>query len=153
MGPKPKITLMAAGLAFITGLTAAAALAAQGDAIGDTQMCVRLSQISSTPVIDNKTILIEMRGRNRFKRIDLVSRCSGLKMANGFSHSTSTGDLCTTDPLRVIQPVGATCMIKQIVTISAEEAKELKSKKHGKAKDKGDDSTNEQETPTGADKG
>jgi hypothetical protein len=56
-------------------------------------------------------------------------------MANGFSHSTSTGDLCTSDPLRVIEPVGATCMIKQIVTISPAEAKLLQTKKNKKVKE------------------
>jgi len=76
-------------------------------------------------VIDDKTLLIKMRSKNSFKRIDLVGACPGLRMADGFSHTTSTNDLCTTDPLKVNEPVGATCMIKQIINISPAEAESL----------------------------
>jgi hypothetical protein len=134
-----KTLLVGAGLVCATAMATHSAQAA-GENIGDTQMCVQLSRIDSTPVIDNRTILIKMRAANSYKRIDLVSPCPGLRMANGFSHSTSTGDLCTTDPLRVVEPVGATCMIKQIVTISPEEAKALQSKDRRK-KDKVADTT------------
>ncbi len=105
-----------------------AAQAAKGDNIGDTQQCIRLQSIDETPVIDDKTILVRMKGGD-FKRIDLVNKCSGLKMQGGFSHSTSTNDLCTTDPLRVLEPIGATCLIEKIVTIDAAEAKALRARK------------------------
>jgi len=128
MGPTLKRYLVAAAVACAAGF-AASVVEAAGEKVGDTQMCVPLVNIESTPVIDNKTILIKMREKNGFKRIDLMGPCSGLYMANGFSHTTSTNDLCTSDPLRVNEPVGATCMIKQIVTISAAEAKGLQSRK------------------------
>ena len=96
--------------------------------IGDTQQCIRLQSIDETPVIDDKTILVRMKG-GEFKRIDLLNKCSGLKMQGGFSHATSTNDLCTTDPLRVLEPVGATCLIEKIVNIDAAEAKALRARK------------------------
>jgi hypothetical protein len=107
-------------------IAACAALAAQaaGDKVGDTQTCVPLQFIDSSPVIDDKTILLKMKGGG-YKRIDLLNKCSGLHMQRGFAHSTSTNDLCTSDPLRVLEPVGATCMIDKIVTIDKAEAKEL----------------------------
>jgi hypothetical protein len=135
-----KALLVGASLICATTMATQNAQAA-GENIGDTQMCVQLSRIDSTPVIDNRTILIKMRASNSYKRIDLVSACPGLRMANGFSHSTSTGDLCTTDPLRVIEPVGATCMIKQIVTISPEEAKALQTKDRRKKEKPADTAT------------
>jgi hypothetical protein len=102
--------------------------AAKGDNLGDTQQCIRLSSVDETPVIDDRTIAVRMKGGG-YKRIDLVNKCSGLKMQGGFSHSTSTNDLCTTDPLRVLEPVGATCLIDKIVTIDAAEYKELRKRK------------------------
>ena len=92
-----------------------------------TQQCIPLQYINQTPVIDNKTILVEMKGR-KFKRIDLVNKCSGLKFEGGFSHSTSTNQLCKQDALKVLRS-GNVCLIKQIVDITQEEAKALKSKK------------------------
>jgi len=67
-----------------------------------------------------------MRG-NKFKRIDLLNRCSGLKIEGGFSYSTSINQLCIQDTLRVLR-AGTTCMIKQIVDITPEEAQALKDK-------------------------
>ena len=91
-----------------------------------TQQCIPLQYINQTPVIDSKTILVEMKG-NKFKRIDLVNKCSGLKFEKGFSHSTSINKLCKQDTLRVLRS-GSICLIKQIVDITKEEAKALKSK-------------------------
>ncbi|TAL02452.1 MAG: hypothetical protein EPO08_07130 [Rhodospirillaceae bacterium] len=129
--------LIAASVACVAGLATGIAQA-EGDKVGDTQMCVPLMQIDSTPVINDSTILIKMKQKGAFKRIDLMAPCGGLNMGNGFVHTTSTNDLCTSDPLRVNEPMGtgtgATCMIKQIVTISADEAKALQTKKHDKDK-------------------
>jgi hypothetical protein len=115
--------LIAASAAVALG-GAAHAQERQGSRVGDTQQCVPLQFIDETPVIDNRTILIKMKGGG-FKRIDLLNTCSGLKLQGGFSHSTSTNDLCKSDPLRVIEPVGSTCMIDKIVTIDKAEADAL----------------------------
>ena len=120
-----KRTLIAAAAGIAAGCATFAMAHAAGEKVGDTQQCVPLMSIDQTPVIDDKTILIKMKGRGGYKRIDLINRCSGLKMQEGFAHATSTNDLCTTDPLRVLEPVGATCMIDKIVTIDEAEAKQL----------------------------
>ncbi|MBL8629524.1 MAG: hypothetical protein JNM81_07840 [Rhodospirillaceae bacterium] len=110
-------------------LAAAAVKAADGENVGDTQQCLQLNYIDQTPVIDNKTILVKMKKQGSYKRIDLVNNCSGLKLEGGFAHSTSTNQLCTSDPLKVIGPVGSICMIDKIVTIDEAEAKTLMAKK------------------------
>jgi hypothetical protein len=115
------LALMLAGPALADGHEGDA-----GESTGKTQQCIRLQDIDQTPVIDNQTILIEMRG-NKFKRIDLLNRCSGLKIEGGFSYSTSINQLCIQDTLRVLR-AGTTCMIKQIVDITPEEAQALKDK-------------------------
>ena len=121
--------LIAAFAALATGVLVAAVAKAEGENIGDTQMCVRLQYIDQTPVIDNKTILVKRKGKGGYKRIDLINKCGGLKIQGGFSHSTSINQLCTSDLLRVLEPVGSTCMIDKIVTIDKAEAKLLLAKK------------------------
>lgn len=121
--------LIATFAALAGGVLAAAAVKADGDKIGDTQQCIHLSYIDQTPVIDNRTILVKMKGGGGFKRIDLVNNCSGLKIEGGFSHATSINQLCTSDPLKVLGPVGSMCMIDKIVTIDEAEAKMLQAKK------------------------
>jgi hypothetical protein len=122
--------LIATFAALSCGVVTAAAVKAEGEKVGETQQCIRLQSIDQTPVIDNKTILVVMKGKTGgYKRIDLVNNCSGLKIEGGFSHSTSINQLCTSDPLRVIGPVGSTCMIDKIVTIDEAEAKTLLAKK------------------------
>lgn len=91
------------------------------------QQCIKLQNIRSTPVIDNKTILVVLRGK-KYKRINLLNRCPGLKIEGGFSHSTSINKLCIQDSLRVINS-GGICMIDKIVNITKEEARELRAKK------------------------
>jgi hypothetical protein len=112
----------------ITLIAAATTLPAAAETEGEeqTQQCIRLQYVDQTPVIDNKTILVEMKG-NKFKRIDLRNRCSGLKLEGGFSHSTSINKLCKQDTLQVLRS-GGFCMIDKIVDITEEEALALKKK-------------------------
>lgn len=117
-----KTSLIAIAAALTLGLGAATAMAA--DEIGATQTCVRLSDIRESPIVDDKTILLKMRGRDSFKRIDMRGRCSGMQFS-GIGHSTPTNELCTTDSIRVLEPVGAVCMIDKIVNIDKAEADKL----------------------------
>lgn len=120
--------LMANFAVLAGGMLAAAAVRAEGNDIGDTQQCIRLQYIDETPVIDNKTILVKMKPKG-FKRIDLVNKCSGLKIQGGFGFSTSINQLCTSDALHVLEPVGSICLIEKIVTIDEAEAKALMAKR------------------------
>lgn len=104
------------------GLTAVPALAQ--NEVGSTQQCVRLSDIDQSPVIDDETVLLKMRQKDAFKRIDMRGTCSGLKFS-GFGHTTPTNELCTSSPVKVLRPMGADCMIEKIVTIDKAEADAL----------------------------
>ncbi len=120
-----RLTYAAIAALALGGLSGAAV--ADGHEGGEeekTQQCIRLQDIDQTPVIDNKTILVEMRG-NKWKRIDLRNRCSGLKIEGGFSYSTSINQLCIQDSLRVLR-AGTFCMIDKIVDITPEQAQALK---------------------------
>jgi hypothetical protein len=127
MTPTSKI-LLGTFAVLASAILAAAAARAEGDQIGDTQQCIRLQYIDETPVIDNKTILVKMKSKG-YKRIDLLNRCSGLKIQGGFGYSTSINQLCTSDALHVLEPVGSICMIEKIVTIDEAEAKALLAKR------------------------
>ena len=100
---------------------------------GDEQQCIRLTAIDETPVIDNQTILVEMKGNGGYKRIDLLNRCSGLKIEGGFAYSTSINRLCKQDRLTVIW-AGTPCLIDKIVDITEEEADELMDRKYKRGK-------------------
>jgi hypothetical protein len=121
-----KTSLIAIAAALTFGIGATAAVAA--DPVGSTHKCVRLSEIRESPVIDDKTIVLKMRGRDDFKRVDMRGTCSGMKFS-GIGHSTPSDELCTSDSITVLQPVGAVCMIQQIVTIDKAEADTLLAKR------------------------
>ena len=114
-------------LATALTMTAPSAYAETAADSEKTQQCIRLQAIDQTPVIDNKTILVEMKGCT-YKRIDLLNNCGGLKIEGGFSHETSINQLCIQDSLRVLRS-GGICMIEKIVDITEEEAKALKAKR------------------------
>lgn len=117
---KTSLILIAATLTLGIGATAATA----ADPVGSTQKCVRLSDIRDSPIVDDKTIVLKMRGRDHFKRVDMRGPCSGMRFS-GIGHSTPSDELCTSDSITVLQPVGAICMIQQIVTIDKAEADKL----------------------------
>ncbi len=119
------IKTSAIALVGVLTIAAGPALAAPGD----EQQCIRLAFIDETPVIDNQTILVEMKGDGGYKRIDLLNRCSGLKIEGGFGYSTSIDQLCKQDQLTVLR-AGTPCMIEKIVDITEEEADELMDRKY-----------------------
>ena len=119
--------LLAATVAIgLCGMAIHTSASAADDKHGLT--CISVDQIDQTPVIDDRTILIQMRAHGHYKRIDLAQPCPDLQF-HGFVHSTPENHLCSSDPLRVIGPGGAVCMIDRIVDIPADEAKALLSRK------------------------
>ena len=116
---------------------AISANAAQGDDVGETQMCVPLRQIGDQRVIDDRTILLKMVVGPTYKRIDLARDCAGLKAEGGFVSATSISQLCRQDILRVTQePIGSQCIIDKIVTIDEAEAKALIEKRKNEHKNR-----------------
>lgn len=117
-----QLVLSSLAILLLTLLPEAKAHAADGI------KCIPLMTIDETPIIDDKTILVKLKAGGRYKRIDLFSSCPGMQFS-GYAHSTRTNELCSTDTLVVLQPVGASCMIKDIIDISEQEAKGLLDRK------------------------
>lgn len=115
--------------ATLLALAAASPAFAEGEKVGDTQMCIESHRIQSTQVLDHKTILVRMTPGQGYKRIDIKNRCSTLDKSTGFAYDTSINKLCKQDSLKVLDS-GQICMIDQIVTIDETEAKALQRKKH-----------------------
>jgi hypothetical protein len=90
-------------------------------------VCVHVQDIETSPTIDDKTILLELKG-HRYKRIDLAASCPELEFY-GFAYRAYNEELCTTDALHVIKSGGTQCMIRDIVDITPEQAQALKKKK------------------------
>ena len=90
-------------------------------------VCVHIEDIDASPTIDDKTILLELKG-HRYKRIDLVASCPELKFF-GFAYRAYNEEFCTTNALHVIETGGTQCMIKDIVDITPEQAQALKKRK------------------------
>lgn len=119
------IALMAIA-ALGLGLTSGGAAAAS--AVGETQRCIRLMQIDESPIIDDRTILVKLRGNSGFKRLDLSGTCSGISW-DGYARVSPEHSMCITDTLHVLGPTAATCKIDRIVTIDAAEASALEARK------------------------
>ncbi|GAK33725.1 hypothetical protein AQ1_01615 [alpha proteobacterium Q-1] len=78
---------------------------------GESENCIRLSQIRQSHVLSDREIFFEMLGGGGYLST-LPHRCSQLGFYESFSYSTSTGRLCNTDLITVINhsPVaGTTC--------------------------------------------
>ncbi len=69
--------------------------------LGEKEMCLETVRIKETRILDNQTILFEMRGGNYYLN-RLPVACPGLKIAGGFSYSTSIAKLCKQDSIKVV---------------------------------------------------
>ena len=72
---------------------------------GNVQHCIRANAIRRSNVLDDYTILFEMRGGKTFKN-ELPYRCFGLGFDRAFSYSRSTSLLCNVDIITVLSRSG-----------------------------------------------
>ena len=92
--------------------------------IGEVDQCLPLTRIKRTKAVDNQTIVVEMKGRDGWRKMETSSRCPGLKIEDSFGYATSLIELCKGDIITVVD-VGSRCGLKQIIAISEEEARAL----------------------------
>ena len=99
---------------------------AQGNVpeIGEVDQCLPLTRIKRTKAIDNQTIVVEMKGRDGWRKMETSSRCPGLKIEDSFGYATSLTQLCKGDIITVTD-IGSRCGLAQITAISEENAKAL----------------------------
>ncbi len=100
--------LVAAGIFLPLTLGALSATAGDDE---NTKACIRPQNIKSTTVLDDKTILFEMRNGKIWQN-EMKYACSGLKFHRRFTYEVHTGNLCSTDTITVIPTggiAGPTC--------------------------------------------
>ncbi len=75
------------------------------DAVTGAVKCVQIRSIGTTDIIDDRTIVFHMRGRDVYLN-RLPNRCPGLKIADAFGYETSLSVLCNVDIIRVLRNFG-----------------------------------------------
>lgn len=93
--------------------------------VGEVDQCIPLNRIKQTTAVDNQTIVVELRGRDGWRKMETASRCPGLKFENSFSYATSLTQLCKGDIITVLGGVGSRCGLSQITVIEEQQAKDL----------------------------
>jgi len=68
--------------------------------------CIPLQRIQNTRVLDDQTILFELRGNETLVN-RLPNRCPGLGFEKSFGYKTSISQLCSQDIIWVITHMGA----------------------------------------------
>ncbi len=113
-------------LVSVIAVPPTAPVLAQGNVpeIGEVDQCLPLTRIKRTKAIDNQTIVVEMKGRDGWRKMETSNRCPGLKLEDSFGYATSLIELCKGDIITVLA-VGSRCGLAQITAISEDEAREL----------------------------
>lgn len=90
--------------------------------LGEEKMCLDTVRIKESRILDDQTILFEMRG-SAFYINRLPVPCHGLRIGGGFSYSSSIAKLCSQDSIKVIsrgsEPT-TTCMLGDFVKVEEE---------------------------------
>jgi hypothetical protein len=87
-----KIIIIAAALAAIP----ASPSLAQTAAITATHVCLQATDIKSTSVVDNRTIIFTMNNGTSWKNT-LQADCPGLRSAGAFSYVITGSDVCSNE--------------------------------------------------------
>jgi hypothetical protein len=122
-----QLRLLLAGVCF-AGCLVELPAAAQPAPEKPANACVDLSRMRSTKAVDNRTIVVTMRG-NEYRKIGLASKCIGLRVQDSFAYETSLTKLCPGDIITVLGGGGDRCGIAEITPLAATEAKELMARK------------------------
>jgi hypothetical protein len=105
--------------------------ASEDDFDREPQDCIRITDIRSTRVLDDQTILFYMRGRDRIYRNYLPRECPGLEREDRYSYKISGSQLCHIDLITVLEQFGTgirpgyTCALGAFTPITNEEAEDL----------------------------
>lgn len=121
--------LALSALPLLIGNTVQAEDDADAEAFSDAELCISLTRLDRTDIIDDRNILFHMRGDEIYLN-QLPHRCSGLRMADGFSYRRTISRLCKID---LITPLprggfggGISCGLGTFRLITAEEAMAMK---------------------------
>jgi len=75
----------------------------------NAETCLQITDISTTKVVDDQTILFKTRGNHWYKN-QLPHKCPGLKSNDKFLYKTSLSKLCNVDMITVLISSGSSMM-------------------------------------------
>ena len=84
-----------------TGLSAADEEEEKREKPENAVSCINVSRIRSTKIVDDSSIIFDMRGRTIYLNI-LPRQCRGLAREGRFSYRSSSGSLCHLDSIRIL---------------------------------------------------
>ena len=87
--------------------------------LGERKMCLETARIKETRILDDHTILLETYGGAVYIS-RLPAPCVGLRIANGFSYTTSISKLCKQDIIEVVEQGrfgGSKCGLGEFIRI------------------------------------
>lgn len=100
-------------------------------ASGTPERCVNLRRIDKMDVVDNRTILFYMNGKEIFLN-DLPYPCTSLSRHKTVMYRTSLSELCNVDVITVLNTIGsgflpgASCGLGHFHPITKENAEKIK---------------------------
>ncbi|MBW2941717.1 DUF6491 family protein [Zhongshania aquimaris] len=100
---------------------------------GGPERCVNLRRIEKMDVVDNRSILFYMKGKQIYLN-DLPYNCNGLTRHKTVMYRTSLSELCNVDIITVLNSIGSgflpgpSCGLGQFYPISKENAEKIKQK-------------------------
>jgi len=94
-------------------------------ATGEVENCLSLARIDRSDVLDDQTIIFEMKGNDYYVN-RLPYRCPQLGFEERYSYSTSLTQLCNTDIITVITSTGrgASCGLGMFEKIEKKETED-----------------------------
>jgi hypothetical protein len=90
--------------------------------------CIITRNIDKTDIIDDRTILFYMKGKNKpIYRNYLPSKCPNLESSDRFGYAVTSSRLCKVDLIQALPRIGIPipCRIGEFTPISADEVEEL----------------------------
>ena len=75
------------------------------DKVGAPENCLQTISIRNTDIVSDRIIDFETSGGKTYRNV-LPNRCSGLRVEDAFSYTTSTNQLCNVDIIRPLQRIG-----------------------------------------------
>jgi hypothetical protein len=75
------------------------------DSSGESRRCLTLTRIDHTEIIDDQTVVFYLKGDDIYVN-ELDRPCDRLEREGRFSYRTSTGQLCSTDRISVLENSG-----------------------------------------------
>ncbi|MBQ0760939.1 MAG: hypothetical protein KBT72_14880 [Zhongshania sp.] len=103
---------------------------------GTPERCVNLRRIDQMDVVDNRTILFYMNGKEIFLN-DLPYPCTSLSRHKTVMYRTSLSELCNVDVITVLNTIGsgflpgASCGLGHFHPITKENADQIKKQSRG----------------------